>query len=45
MNICKGLVTVFNIAGTIDEAHDYKTDAVTAANREPGINIAYVETA
>ena len=39
------LVAISNIAGNIDEAHDYKTDAVTATNREPGVAIAFVETA
>ena len=41
----KSLVSISNIAGTIEEAKDYKTDAVTAANREPGVAIALVETA
>ena len=41
----KSLAAIFNIATTIDEAHDYETDAVTAANREPGVAIAFVNTA
>ena len=39
------MVSISNIASTIDEAHDYKREAVTAANREPGVAIAFVETA
>ena len=33
------MIAVSNIAGTIDKAYDYKTDAVTTANREPGVAI------
>ena len=36
------LVATSNIASTIDEAYDYKTVAVTAVNREPGVAIAFV---
>ena len=39
------MVAVSNIAGTRDKAHYYKTDVVTAANREPGVAIAFVEIA
>jgi hypothetical protein len=37
------LVAIFHIASTIDEARNYKTDAVTAANREPGVAITFVK--
>ena len=41
----KSLVAIYNIASTVDEAHDYKTDAVTATNREPGVANVFVKTA
>ena len=41
----KSLVTISNIAGIIDEVHDYKTDTATAYIGKPGVAIAFVETA
>ena len=39
------MVAISDIASTKDEAHDYKTDAVTATNREPGVTIVFAKTA
>ena len=41
----KSLIAISNIAGTIDESYDYKTDAVVAYSGEPGVAIAFVKTA
>ena len=41
----KSFIAISNIAGTIDESYDYKTDAMVAYSGEPGVAIAFVETA